>query len=302
MPDVEALQNNVQGVLDSMRSFVETASDLPWNPSDGFLPIVRRAILRRQFDSLEAISHLVAEKKGYAAGPLLRPACEELIWIKYLAGIGHDDSEELLKCVATRELLDSLRAQDKYSGRAVTTQLGLLSSLEDAVARKDAMRARLLLLGTRLDWPCDTIEAGELPSVFWFAKKTGQKKVYEFLYHATSRLVHFSAAELLRRAWGKPGSVSVRSIHFRDYLGCIRSLLGSPPVPRFGNRALRDPQHARRKTERGRAALGCRTNRGIQPSANHYGGGAGMARVRCEVVSTPPNRAMYLTVRFAARR
>lgn len=82
MPDVEALQNNVQSVLESMRSFVETASDLAWSLSDGFLPIVRRAILRRQFDSLEAISLLVAEKKGYAAGPLLRPACEELIWVK----------------------------------------------------------------------------------------------------------------------------------------------------------------------------------------------------------------------------
>lgn len=226
MPDVEALQNNVQEVLDSMRSFVETASDLPWSPSDGFLPIVRRAILRRQFDSLEAISHLVAEQKGYAAGPLLRPACEELIWIKYLAGIGHDDSEELLKCVASRELLDSLRAQDKYGGRAVTIQPGLLSSLEDAVAPKDAMRARLRVLGRRLDWPSDTIEAGELPSVFWLAKKTGKKKVYDFLYHATSRFVHFSVAELLRRAWCKPGSVSVRSIHFRDYWGAFARYWG----------------------------------------------------------------------------
>lgn len=76
----------------------------------------RRAILRRQFDSLEVISQLVAEKKGYAACPLLRPACEELMWITYLSGIGHDKSEELLRCPASGELRDSLRAQDKYGG------------------------------------------------------------------------------------------------------------------------------------------------------------------------------------------
>ena len=62
MEDVEALQNSVQSVLDSVRTFVESASDLVWSPSDGFLLIMRRAILRRQFDSLEVISHLVAEK------------------------------------------------------------------------------------------------------------------------------------------------------------------------------------------------------------------------------------------------
>lgn len=221
MPDVETLQKDVQSVLDSMRSFVEAGSDLAWSPSDGVLPIVRRAILRRQFDSLEAISRLVAEEKGYAAALLLRPACEEFIWIKYLAGIASDDSEELLRCVASVEILDSLRAQDDYGGRTVSKELGLLPALENAVARGDAVRARLRALGMRLDWPRRTIEGGQLPGVSWLAKKTGQKRVYNFIYHATSRFVHFSAAELLRRAWGKPGAVSVRSIHFRDYWGAF---------------------------------------------------------------------------------
>src|ERR1700687_323014 len=216
MPDIDDLQTNVALVLQSMRSFVETASDMAWSASDGFLPIIRRAILRRQFDSLEGIAHLVAEKRGYAAAPLLRPACEELIWIKYMVGITPDDSEELLRCVASVELLDSLRAQDEYAGRTVTRELGLVSFLENAVAHEDAVRVRLRTLGTKLDWPSRMVEAGRLPDVYWLAQHTGQQKVYKFLYHATSRFVHFSAAELLRRAWGKPGSVSVRSIHFRD--------------------------------------------------------------------------------------
>ena len=67
MAEIETLQSSVQAVLDSMQTFVETTSDLIWTPSDGFLVIARRAILRRQFDSLNAISHLVAEKKGYAS-------------------------------------------------------------------------------------------------------------------------------------------------------------------------------------------------------------------------------------------
>jgi len=217
MPDVEGLQKSVQSVLDSMRSYVEAASDLIWSPSDGFLPIVHRAILRRQFDSLEAISHLVAEGKGYAAAPLLRPACEEFIWVKYLAAISVDESEELLRCVASGELLASLKAQDDFGGRTVTTELGLAAFLDNAQAREDHVRAQLRTLGRKLDWPARAIEGGQLPGVSWLAGKTGERKVYKFLYHASSRFVHFSAAELLRRAWGRPGSVSVRSVHFSDY-------------------------------------------------------------------------------------
>jgi hypothetical protein len=37
----------------------------------------------------------------------------------------------------------------------------------------------------------------------WFiAQKSGSQKLYRFLYHATSRYVHFSATELGRRGWG----------------------------------------------------------------------------------------------------
>ena len=80
MLQVDNLQKNVQIILESMQGCVATTSDLSWNPSEGFLTIIQRSILRRQFDSLEVISHLVSEGKGYAVGPLLRPACEELIW------------------------------------------------------------------------------------------------------------------------------------------------------------------------------------------------------------------------------
>ena len=41
-----------------------------------------------------------------------------------------------------------------------------------------------------------------------------------------SRFVHFSAHGLLRLACCKPGSVSVRSVHFRNYWGAFSLYLG----------------------------------------------------------------------------
>ena len=221
MPNVDHLQRDVRVVLDSLRSMVETASDLTWSPSDGFLPIVYRSIFRRQFESLDVISHLVASEKGYAAPPLLRPCCEELIWVKYLTSIAKSDAEQLVQCVTAVEMFDSLKAQDDFAGRSVTKDLGLLPALKRAEHGNGTIRSKLKTLGEKLNWECRVTRNSRLPSTKWLAKTTKQTDVYNFIYHATSRFVHFSGAELLRRVWGRPGSVSVRSIHFRDYWGAF---------------------------------------------------------------------------------
>ena len=59
------LQKDVQHVLDGMRHFVEAASDLKWHLSDGYLPLVYRSILRRQFESgndLAVLGHSLRER------------------------------------------------------------------------------------------------------------------------------------------------------------------------------------------------------------------------------------------------
>jgi hypothetical protein len=43
------------------------------------------------------------------------------------------------------------------------------------------------------------------------------ESTYKLLYHATSRAVHFSVPELLRRVWGKPGSMKISSQTFERY-------------------------------------------------------------------------------------
>ena len=219
--NVDDLQKDVQLVLDLMRPLIETASDLTWRESDGFLPVIYRSILVRQFESLDAVSHLVAEKKGYAAPPLLRPACEELIWIKYLSSISNADAERLLLCAGSIEQFRLLKAQDGYAGRTVMKELGLQPFFEAVTTHQDVAREQWSDLGEKLNWDRHSRQSGQLPSLRWLARATHQTETYNFIYHATSRFVHFSGQQLLRHAWGKPGKVSIRSIHFRDYWGSL---------------------------------------------------------------------------------
>src|SRR4026209_1097480 len=55
------------------------------------------------------------------------------------------------------------------------------------------------------------------PSMAALSRKTNSLDIYRLLYHATSRSVHFSGSELLRRAWGDAKSITISYQHQNDY-------------------------------------------------------------------------------------
>jgi hypothetical protein len=208
-------------ILQALGPAVERFSELKWSPSDGTLPIIRSAMLRRQYECLSIAVDLVDKSHGFAAVALLRPACEEFLWAKYLSSLEPSDAENILVLMGQREVRDSLAAQDSYAGRAASDNLGLTRFVMQHESSAKALNARTRVLGTKLGWDKRTIEGAKLPSVAFVAKAVGETSIYRFLYHASSRYVHFSPAELLRRAWGKTGNVTVSSMHFTDYWGAF---------------------------------------------------------------------------------
>lgn len=217
----EELRSAVTDTLDALRGLIDETSALTWAPKDGVLPLVRSAILRRQYECLSVAADLVDKSQGFAAVALLRAACEEFIWAKYLASLQRRDAENLLVLVGRKEINDSLKAQDDHAGRGVSEALGLAGYLKNSEASAKQLNTQIKALGTKLKWEKRTVEAAKLPSVAFLAKAVNETKLYRFLYHASSRYVHFSVAELLRRTWGKTGKVTVSSTHFTDYWGAF---------------------------------------------------------------------------------
>lgn len=209
----------VAETLQLLGPVVEHTSKLQWSPKNGMLPLIRSAMLRRQYECLSIAVDLVDKSQGFAAVALLRPACEEYLWAKYLISLKPSDAEDLLVLMGQREVRDSLAAQDAHTGRKVSDSLGLTRYIKQHQASASMLNARMKALGTRLQWERRTIEGSKLPSVAFVAKAVGEVPLYKFLYHASSRYVHFSPAELLRRAWGRTGDVTVSSMHFTDYWG-----------------------------------------------------------------------------------
>jgi hypothetical protein len=215
---IESLNRDVRLILGEMGPLIDSASKLQWDrPTMGYLPLIRRAILCRQHEFLESICHLAEQERGYAAVPMLRPACEELIWAKYLCLIDEASANDLLLCLAQKEMHDSLAAQDGYLGRDGTISLGLFDHLKRLGEHQPTLHAQLSLLGRVLGWPERFVQHGAIPSIRWIAKTTQMSSMYKYLYHATSRYVHFSVGELLRRAWGTPDEITIRSHNFSEY-------------------------------------------------------------------------------------
>jgi Family of unknown function (DUF5677) len=214
--DESELRKAVKGFLVETTSIIEQISHIDWKESDGMVPVIFRAILRRQYESLSSIVEISGSERGYSAVSLLRPACEELIWIKYLKHIGIQDANELLRLMAVTEIGKTIEAQLEYAGPDAMKSLGFpvaFTSAQSASAFE--AKRRLRVLGRRLNW--GNSGRGEIPSVFSIAKVTDNLALYKFLYHATSKFVHFSTHELMRRAWGRPGALSISSDTFARY-------------------------------------------------------------------------------------
>ncbi len=214
--DVSELQKAVKEFLLETTPITEHISYVEWKESDGLVPVIFRAVLKRQYESLSSVVGMSSSERGYSAVSLLRPACEELIWIKYLKHVGLKDANELLRLMAVTEIGRTLEAQLEFAGREMVKSLGFTPTfLSEQSASVLEAEKRLKALHERLNWRSK--KKGQIPSVFFLAKATNNLELYKFLYHATSKFVHFSVHELMRRVWGKPGALSISSDTYAKY-------------------------------------------------------------------------------------
>ena len=217
--NIDAYRRAVRDMLEALDAWVSASSQIAWDPDHGVLPLVRSSVIKRQHECLAIAVDLADRGQGFAAVGFLRPACEEFLWAKYLKSITKADAERLLKVLARSEMWDSLKAQDDYAGKTAMTHLGLAAYFKRMEATTKSRAAEIKALGTKLKWEKRTEENSQFHSMAYIAKSVGETKLYRMLYHASSRYVHFSPHELMRRAWGKSGDVSISSAHFSDYWG-----------------------------------------------------------------------------------
>jgi hypothetical protein len=161
-----------------------------------------QACLVRQIEGYHAITTLVASNLGHMAPAFLRPACEEFFWIKYLNKVPAEAFKELFLAITAAENLRGLTAQQMYIGKRGMKSLGFSTQfVNKAISDYRAINEKIRRIGEGLGWPTNVEAGGQsaVPTTHWVANQVGEGKLYDYLYSATSRHVHFSMGELLRR-------------------------------------------------------------------------------------------------------
>jgi hypothetical protein len=206
---------NIQKWLEAIEPMFVGMADHVWTgPMDSqMFDIMRRGVVIRQREAIRTIHKMCDDGQGHFGVTLLRPAYEELLWVEYLTQ-NRSIADRLIVLTTHRELIDNISVQNEYIG-AKGMQAHDFSQryVKESLAHRKPTDSELRAIGKSLGWR----ENATAPSVAFLARKTGREKQYNFLFHGTSRYVHFSMQEILRRAWGNDGKLTLGSHHFSNY-------------------------------------------------------------------------------------
>jgi len=219
--DSATLRNRIAATEDfvDIAERLTAVGDLEWVAVESdFRLLAVNTSLRRQLESIQAAVMLCQQGLGHLAVAFVRASLEDVMYLGFFVSLDREDSQHLFKTMGTWDHLRSLLAQREYVGdEAMHTLWYSQEFLNWAELLKDQTRSELKQLQKKYRW-----SGGILPAGDWIAERSGHGDLYGYLHAATSRALHFSAGEILRRGWGEPsGKVITDKPEFREHLAAF---------------------------------------------------------------------------------
>jgi hypothetical protein len=172
-------------------------------PGDDIADAVSRSVLVRQHDALSEVGRAVADGRAHTVLGLLRPSLEEFISLSYLGTMDRERVDAYLEARHDQEFLRSIRAQRQFFGDKEMVRAGFSKSfLKDCDRRHRDVDKTMVRLAQDFGWPIRTDgerQRSHGPPVELMADRTNRTALYQYLWAASSRSVHFSPYEALRR-------------------------------------------------------------------------------------------------------
>lgn len=169
------------------------------------MSLLLRCVARKTQESLISIIELVDRQQAYYAMPLLRPMCEELIFIRFMKTLPREEVDEYLWNRVILDLLKGLgqqrdffdEAQKEYPIEIRQRFKPHQGETQDLDSRIEEQTGKLKIFGKKHGWGNKVA-----PTVEHMAKATNINAEYEFFYRATSSAVHANLHHLGRMVWG----------------------------------------------------------------------------------------------------
>jgi hypothetical protein len=166
--------------------------------NEGAFSMAVVAAFSKSIGLVSEIDKNLLDNKYYWIAPALRSVCEDLIVLGFLDKNLKNQSDEIIKIQLSIDTHKSLLAQEALFSKYRPHQPRIKPSTNTSRIEESEKRLKEIF------GPFTRGGNRNQPSVRQMAKNQGMLLLYEFLYHATSRLVHFSPNTLLRMAWFDP--------------------------------------------------------------------------------------------------
>lgn len=201
----------IQSVLSIMETELDRAANARAGNPDLFVQVTKAALIR----SFEFVSHIpnVDNEIAFFMMPFLRGVCEDYIVLKFLHAKLNIDVDEAIKIKLEKDLYESSISQWGFFEANRPDQK--LYYHADFKSKEENARNQLISL---LNSKNINLERRKyFPSVRKMAKESNLLELYDYVYHATSSLVHFNPRILLRMGWGDLPDITFSVKNFGKY-------------------------------------------------------------------------------------
>jgi len=202
---LDTLNENILDIEDNIKSI-----SLIHSSEQIFFNLVHASIIK----TIEFCKTVIqSDKQQHFFSSSLRGICEEYISLKFIHKFAENNKNEIVTQLAREEIYTSSIAQWNFFKQKNIDQK--LYYNENHITDIDDIKANIRnLIGTQ-HYRQNSNES--LPSVRRRAKEIGCLNFYNYIYHGTSSLVHFSPRIMMRMGWGNLPEIEFSTENFQKY-------------------------------------------------------------------------------------
>lgn len=193
--------DKVKNTLDSMSSEIdELLSQSLGESGQHLFDICLTAAFAKSFEFTRYVHKNTDESDSFFLSGTLRGICEDLIFLKVIRELKPKDRKELLVSRTLFELHRSISKQENFLKE---------NNPDQEIITSDHFSVDIRTLKDKIEEIKENNKIkgdGHYLKTWDMAQKAGLYDLYDYLYHATSKLVHFDTKVLMRMGWGESDS------------------------------------------------------------------------------------------------
>jgi Family of unknown function (DUF5677) len=156
--------------------------------------------------------------------PALRGMCEDYITLRFLRTQLPNDTDQIIEKMVLGTAQQSATVQWSFFEKAKPSQTLYFHKESASIAQENKEEVRQIMSKNGFNI---LNSHSFLPSVRQMASQSNLLEIYDYLYHATSSMVHFSPGVLMRMGWGELPHITFSTTHFEKYYKDFAVFYGS---------------------------------------------------------------------------